>query len=112
MLHQFDVGKGPIQNAGPFANVRCQDVTDGVRAVRFGGSVVTVFGGPKRTRVSNLRRQDREREDREEEKKREMKNYDKTTIAKEALLSVVFWIAGFIVVAIMNGSNLQQLIIS
>lgn len=53
-----------------------------------------------------------EREDREEEKKREMKNYDKTTIAKEALLSVVFWIAGFIVVAIMNGSNLQQLIIS
>lgn len=62
VLHQFDVGKGPIQNAGPFANVRCQDVADGVRAVRFGGSVVTVFGGPKRTRVSNLRRQDRERE--------------------------------------------------
>lgn len=55
MFHQFHIGKGPVENAGPLAaDVRCQDVADRVRAVRFGGSVVGDGGsvhGVDRTRI-------------------------------------------------------------
>lgn len=38
MLHELHVREGPIQDAGPLADVRRQDVPDRVRTVRFGGS--------------------------------------------------------------------------